>query len=89
MLAAAVVEVLAAPVAQLPPEAELPALGCPVLAQLQVVVALAPPVLVRRPAVAVVLRAVRLALLAVEVVSELLLRLSRQSFSAAMARSTP
>ena len=88
-MAAAVVEVLAAPVAQLPPEAELPALGCPVPAQLQVVVALAPPVLVRRPAVAVVLRAVRLALLAVEVVSELLLRLSRQSFSAAMARSTP
>jgi hypothetical protein len=50
----------------------------PVLAQLQV--------LVRRPAAAVVLRAMRLAVLAVEAVPEQLL--SRQSFSAAMARST-
>ena len=48
-----------------------------------------PPDLARRPAAVVALRAVRVALLAVEVVPELLLRLSRQSFSAAMARSTP
>ena len=55
----------------------------PVLAHLVVEAQL--PVLVRLKAAAVVLRAV----LAVEVVPEQLLRLSRRSFSAAMARSTP
>ena len=83
--AALVAQVLAAPVvpaqplvpAPLSPEAEVPALVPLVLEELQVVVGLAqPPVLVHLVVEAAVPR-------------DLLSRLSRQSFSAAMARSTP
>ena len=100
-MAAAGAAVSAALVAQVLVEAQLPVPARRAAAVLRSLAALradrrlaAPTWLPRVPLlaallVAVVLRAVRLALLAVEVVSELLLRLSRQSFSAAMARSTP